>query len=299
MSEAASLRQRAIAFWQDALFWQARSAPILGTVLKPLAMQMGWRCSSMVRDATAANARRIFGPDISVGQTQRYARGVLSTFFDFVCDVGRSAQMNDAELRGQIASIEGAAAYEAARAAKKGAIIATAHMGSFEAAAAALLAREKKIHVVFKRDPSRFEQVRSELRRRLGVMEAPVDDGWSIWLRLREALARDEIVMLQADRVMPGQKGKSVPFLHGHVEVPTGPIKLALASGAPIIPAFGLRTRDGRVRIHIEPAIWVEGSDESPHPALLKLASILEKYVASHPQQWLVLHRAFCEDRVA
>jgi KDO2-lipid IV(A) lauroyltransferase len=294
-----SLRQRAIAFWLDALFWQARSAPRVGMVLKPLAMQLGWRCSSAVREATRANARRIFGPAVTMGQVHRYTGGVLSSFFDFVCDVGRCARMSDDELRRQIASIEGHNNYEAARAARRGAIIATAHMGSFEAAAAALAQRESKIHVVFKRDPSRFEQVRSALRRRLGIIEAPVDDGLSIWLRLREALGRDEIVMLQADRIMPGQKGITLPFLHGHMELPTGPIKLALASGAPILPVFALRQPDGRVRIQVETAITVEASDESPHPALLKLASILEKYVAAYPQQWLVLHRAFREDHVA
>ena len=123
------------------------------------------------------------------------------------------------------------------------------------------------MHVVFKRDDmSRFEQVRSALRKRLGVIEAPIDDGWTVWLRLRDALMRNEVVMLQADRVMPGQKGCPLPFLHGHVELPTGPIKLALASGAPVVPIFALRTRSGRMQINIEPPIFVEPSDERDSP---------------------------------
>jgi phosphatidylinositol dimannoside acyltransferase len=299
MNSRQSLRERAAGFWLDALFWQARHAPIIGRILKPLAIHVSQRSSRVIREATSSNARHIFGPAVTAGETERYAKGVVSSFIDFVSDVGRCAGMSDEQLRGQIESVEGDHAYDAARAHHKGAIIATAHMGSFEAAAAGLLEREKKIHVVFKRDAGRFEQVRSALRQRLGVIEAPVDEGWSIWLRLREALQRDEVVMLQADRVMPGQKGELMPFLHGKIELPNGPIKLALASGAPIVPIFGLRTPAGRLHIHIEPAIWVEPSDESPHPALLKLASILEKYVRSHPQQWLVLHRAFCEDSVA
>jgi phosphatidylinositol dimannoside acyltransferase len=292
-------RKRAVEFWQDALYWQARSCPILGKTFKPLAMQLGWRCSAKVRDATRRNARRIFGPDVTMAQIHRYTVGLLSTFFDFINDVGGCVDMSDDELRAQVEFVAGDEHYKEARAAGKGAIVATAHMGSFEAAAAALLPREKKLHIVFKRDTNRFEQLRSSLRQRMGVIEAPVDDGWGMWLRLREALQRDEIVMLQADRCMPGQKGQSVPFLHGHLEVPTGPIKLALASGAPIVPTFALRTPANKIRIHVEPAIWVSDSDQSPHPALLKLTSILEKYVAAHPQQWLVLHRAFVEDQVA
>ena len=135
MNSSAAMRRRAAAFWLNALFWQARHAPIIGRVLKPLAMHVTYRCSRIVRDATRVNARRIFGPSVSVGQIERYAKGVFSNFFDFICDVGRCVDMSDQELRAQIASVEGDELYRAARAAGKGAIIVTAHMGSFEAAA--------------------------------------------------------------------------------------------------------------------------------------------------------------------
>jgi len=241
-------------FWLNLLFWQARSAPIIGSIAKPIGIRLAWRCSEHVRTVTSLNARRIFGPEISARQTHAYAKGMLSHFFDFVCEVGKCVGLSDQQLREQVESVSGQDAYDAARSAGKGAIIATAHMGSFEAAAAALLEREKKVHVVFKRDDmSRFEQVRSALRKRLGVIEAPIDDGWTVWLRLRDALMRNEVVMLQADRVMPGQKGCPLPFLHGHVELPTGPIKLALASGSPVVPIFALRAKSGRMHINIEP----------------------------------------------
>jgi KDO2-lipid IV(A) lauroyltransferase len=220
----------------------------------------------------------------------------MGNFYDFVCDVGRSLHLTQGELVARIDSIEGDEHYRAARALKKGAIIATAHMGSFEAGAAALLRREIAMHVVFKRDATRFEQVRSALRERLGVIEAPVDDGWTMWLRLREALARDEVVMMQADRVMPGQKGSTVSFLFGHLALPTGPLKLALASGAPIVPVFATRAPGGKICIHVEPHIEIKPSDQDPHPALAKFAGVLEKYAREYPEQWLLFHRAFCED---
>ena len=34
------------------------------------------------------------------------------------------------------------------------------------------------------------------------------------------------------------------------------------------------------------------------HPALLQLARVLEKHVTEHPEQWLMLQPAFCEDLV-
>jgi hypothetical protein len=141
--------------------------------------------------------------------------------------------------------------------------------------------------------------IRRSLRERLGVREAAIDEGWTIWMRLRDALAADEVVNLQGDRVMPGQKGQAVRFLHGHLLLPTGPIKLATASGAPLVPVFSIRTPDGRIRIHIEEPIWVDPAAaqvEGVHPALLEFAAILERYVKAYPEQWLLLQPAFVED---
>jgi KDO2-lipid IV(A) lauroyltransferase len=295
-SERSSFRQAAASFWLDVMFRTAGSAPRLAKAIKPIAIAIAYRCSRAIRSATAANARHIFGPDTTPARQSAFGRGVLSSFYDFVCDVGQSLHCSKEELRGKIESIEGTEDYQAARAMKKGAVIVTAHMGSFEAGAVALLDREKAMHVVFKRDETRFERVRAALRQKLGVIEAPVDEGWTVWLKLREALLRDEVVMVQADRVMPGQKGCKVPFLHGHLLLPTGPIKLAMASGAPIIPVLAIRRPGGRIRIHIEPHITVEPSDRDPHPALLSFAATLEKYVREYPEQWLLFHRAFCED---
>jgi KDO2-lipid IV(A) lauroyltransferase len=282
------------AFWLDAMFRLAARAPHVTRAMRPLLSRIAFAASSHVRDVTAVNARRIFGPDVTPRRAREYGRGVVAHFYDFVCDVGRSARLSRAELLSRIETIEGREHYDAARAVRKGAIIATAHMGSFEVGAAAVVDRERAgtVHVVFKRDATRFEQVRSSLRHRLGVLEAPVDEGWTLWLRLRDALTRDEVVMMQADRVMPGQKGSAVPFVHGRLMLPTGPAKLALASGAPILPVFAIRTSGGRVRIHIEPAIVVEDVDA----ALLQLATVIEKYVREFPEQWLLFHKAFCED---
>ena len=289
------IRAAAADFSLDLLFRLAGHAPALTRIARPLLVRGAYRCSRAIRAATAANARRIFGPNVSPSRIEEFGRGVVENFYDFVCDVGQSLHLSREQLLARIDSIEGHDHYTAARAMKKGAIVATAHMGSFEAGAAAIVEHEQAVHVVFKRDRSRFEQVRTALRGKLGVREAPVDEGWTLWLRLRDALMRDEVVMLQADRVIPRQKGTRVPFLHGHLVLPTGPIKLAMASGAPIIPVFALRTPEGKIRIHVEPAIAVDAGDDAD-ALLLRLARVLEKYVEKYPEQWLVFHRAFYDD---
>jgi lauroyl/myristoyl acyltransferase len=287
----ARVRAAAAGFWLKCLFFLAQRAPWFARLAKGPFVRLSIRCSRAIRTATAVNGARMqLRSDI-----RRFTRGVVGNFYDFVCEIGRSLRMTREDLVARVESIDGHEKYLAARAMKKGAILLTAHMGSFEVAVAALLQHEQRIHVVFKRDVGRFERIRQALRQRLGVVEQPVDDGWAVWVRLRDALIANEVVAIQGDRVMPGQKGRRMPFLGGHVLLPTGPVKLATASGAPIVPVFSVRTPQGRIKLFIEDAIIV-GDDIDQ--AMGKIAAVIGKYVSAYPEQWLVLHRAFCEDAV-
>jgi KDO2-lipid IV(A) lauroyltransferase len=292
----ARLRGAAAAFWLRALFFAAQHAPWLARGVRGPFVWGAYRFSKTIQSATRVNGRRILGSQTDDATLVRFGRGVVGSFYDFVCDVGHSEYMSREELAGRIEAIEGHDRYIAARQAGRGAIIVTAHMGSFEVGVAALLQLEKRIHVVFKRDVGRFERIRQGLRQRLGVIEQPVDDGWGVWVRLRDALRANEVVAIQGDRVMPGQKGSRMPLLGGHVVLPTGPVKLAIASGAPVVPVFSVRTPGGKIRLFIEEAIEV-GHDVDK--ALAKLAAVIGKYVAAYPEQWLVLHPAFDEDAIA
>lgn len=288
-------------FWLNYFFWFAGHAPRYCAWSKWLHLGFALRHSRVINESTRLNALRIFGPGATPERCRQFTRDVVSNFFDFVYDVGRTRRMSRQQIMTLVESIEGHERYTRVRSLGKGAIVVTAHMGSFEAGMAALLEHESKpIHVVFKRDErSRFEQIRRSMRERLGIQEAAIDEGWTIWMRLRDALAADHVVNLQGDRVMPGQKGQAVKFLHGHLLLPTGPIKLALASGAPLVPIFSIRTPDGRVRIQIEEPIWVDPAAaelDGVHPALPQFAAILERYVKAYPEQWLLLQPAFVED---
>jgi phosphatidylinositol dimannoside acyltransferase len=295
-----AIRRAAANFWLDFCFFHARYAPWLLRHTQGFFLWWAWGFSRHIRVVTTTNAKWLLGKDSTRAQRKALAKRVIDNFVCFIIDIGCTSRMSRQQLEQQVAAIEGHEAYQRARDLKRGAIIATAHMGSFELGMTAMLKSEKNIHVVFQRDALQlFEQLRSEFRRRMGIHEAAVDEGWAVWLRLRDALQRDEVVAIQADRVMPGQKGIKVPFLGGHSLFPEGPAKLAAITGAPIIPIFTLRLPDGRVRICIEEAIEVSGTDDiAIREAIAKLSQVVGKYVKAYPEQWLVLHRAWCEDEV-
>jgi lauroyl/myristoyl acyltransferase len=298
-----SVRARAGRFWTRLLSSVGGRSPGLAITVSPFFLWFAWNCSRYSRLALRANARRILGPDAPARECDRLAKATLANFFRFVADMGRNNGRSVEQILTDIDAVEGLENYRVARVAKRGAILAAAHIGPFECAVASLRRHEPKVHVVFRRDMRNdaFESLRASLRAKLGVIEAPVDDagGLGPWMALREALGRDEVVLLHADRVMPGQRGALVPFLGGHIELPPGPVKLALASGAPILPVFSFWQPDGRVRIVIEPAIEVTEpwTRDRAHPAQLQLAGIIEQQIRRHPDQWLMFHPALIEDQ--
>jgi lauroyl/myristoyl acyltransferase len=281
-------------------FWLSAHARWALRLIKPLGVWLAVRSSAGVRDSTAANARRIYGAGLSDARCRAFAGQVVGQFYDFVVDVARSRSMTAGQIRQRIESISGREAYLAHRHEGGGAIIVTAHMGSFEVGLAALADVEPHIHVVFKRDAmGGFEALRRSLHETLGIHEAPIDDGWGTWMRLREALKSNHVVVMQGDRAMPGQKAQRVPVLGGHLMLPLGPVKLAQISGAKIVPVFTVRSPTGRCRVFAEAPIRVDPDAElvnGVHPALLEWGKVIEKFVAEYPEQWLVLGPAFVED---
>lgn len=299
-----SLRTRIANGWIWLLFWNCAHAPWVVRLLEPHMTAIAWACSPYVRRVTRTNAKRLLGPSSSPQARKELGRAVFGNCIDAVVEFGRNRNRTTEQILSRLESVKGEDEYSAARQQRRGAILVTAHLGAFETAMTMLAQREPKIHVVFRRDPSSiFERLRSEQHARLGILDAPVDDGLSMWFGLRDALRNDEVVLMQGDRVLPGQPGVAVPFLGGRMRVPTGPVKLARITGAPLIPTFAIQMKNGRVRIVIEKPIWMcdhplgnGRTDTSIDPALLRLTSVIEQYVQSYPEQWLCLHLACCDD---
>ena len=282
-----------------ALFSVARSAPWALDLIRPVAVWGTFLASVRVRRAVRGNSRNIFGVR-SRRAEMRFVRSVIRHFFDFVADVGQSQRLSAEELRAKIERVDGRDEYLRQRPRHRGVIILTAHLGSFEIGLAALAEVEPVIHVVFKRDAlDGFELIRKGLRERLGIREAPIDDGWDTWIGLRDALKADEVVVLQGDRAMAGQKAEAVPFFKGRLRLPTGPVRLAQLTGSPIVPVFVVRTNGGRCRLSVEEPIYVDVNEpriDGIDPALLRIGKVMEKYIGAYPEQWLILDSAFVED---
>lgn len=283
--------------WLGPFFAIAGVCAPLAKFVKPAGCWGALLVLPKVRSAIRQNSLRIFGRELDKTEEKKFARDVMRSFFDFVVDIARTSRMSAKELGELVEEVEGLEEYRAVRARKCGAILVTAHLGTFEAGLAALAGAEKKVRVVFKRDSvAGFEQIRSKLRDSLGIIEAPIDDGLGTWLALREALLNDEVVVMQGDRAVPGQKSEVVPFLHGTLRLPTGPVRLAQLTGSPIIPVFALPSKGRRYRVLLMPAIEAQAGNEGTKAMLHALGDAMASVVKEHPEQWLALEPVFCED---
>jgi KDO2-lipid IV(A) lauroyltransferase len=109
-------------------------------------------------------------------------------------------------------------------------------------------------------------------------------------LALWRALKQGEIVLLGADRDVTGN-GRPVEFFGTPTSLPEGPVRLALRSGAALIPVFSRRLPDDTVLIEVDPPLELEqagDTDENIEHGLRELATVMERRLARHPDQWLV-----------
>lgn len=314
--ESSSLDRMSARFWCEFFFFWTEHWPWVVRASRGFFLFFAWRFATGMRQGLIANAKRLLGPEANHRDHLSLARSVLNNFYDTICELGKAVRLSRSALAARTTEIIGEERYNAVRQEKRGAIIATAHLGPFEIGAAALMERENHVHVIYQSDMSpRFDRLRSILRTRLGIIEAPLAAGWPMWIKLRNALKADEVVVIQADRVMPGQHGIVMPFLGGHLCLPTGPFKLAIAADAPIIPVFSIPDPDhaGCLKLIIEEPIDVAAamrdttdpdavvknrpSSSAFSGAMAQLVSVMEKHIQANPAHWMMLEAAWCEDQ--
>ena len=175
-------------------------------------------------------------------------------------------------------------------AAGRGAVVVTAHIGSWDIAAKGLRGKECQVHVVMGRelDPATQEFV-EETRARSGVNVILSDASVFSSLGLVRALQRNEIVAIQLDRAARAGGVRMLPFLGAPAPFPSGPFVLARLAGAPVIPVFAPRIGRRHYGLHIGRPVEVPRAARDPRVldrVMLGVVAQLEEVVRRYPWQW-------------
>ena len=194
--------------------------------------------------------------------------------------------------------IEGLEHVESGFAAGRGAILLTAHLGNWEVMGARA-AQEFPLTVVAR--PTENAGVQGyidRVRAASGIGVISKFDNGRAPLRV---LKNNETLGILPDQ-HAGREGLSLPMFGQPTRVWDAIARLALLSGARVVPAFGVRRypflADGRIVAQVSPGWNVEKSSDK-NAAILqgtrRTIEELERVIAANPDQWLWMHRRWRE----
>ena len=201
--------------------------------------------------------------------------------------------------------IEGGAHFDEAAALASGFIVLTAHMGSYDVAAAVFAEKfGRKVKAVRAPEPTEELQAfrKVELEGQAGdslSIAYNTSDGF-LGIDLIRALSDGNAVAIQGDRVLFDVAPARCRLTSGAVlRVPKGPFALAMAARVPMIPVFVLRTGPSQFRIVCGKLFSCtrtgRDKDAGIRAAIQEWAASLEPVILENSTQWFVFEEAFEE----
>jgi phosphatidylinositol dimannoside acyltransferase len=166
----------------------------------------------------------------------------------------------------------------------RGVILVLPHLGCWDVAAA--LASAAGLPITIVTEDGWGARLVAGSRRRPGVRLAPRERSLRPLLR---ALGRNEAVALLADLARSGVHTLEVPFFGRPAPMPSGPARLSVRTGAPILVVCAVRSAPGRYRVELQPPLRT-GADSDEESAVRQLtagmAAGFERAIRAYPDQW-------------
>jgi KDO2-lipid IV(A) lauroyltransferase len=225
---------------------------------------------------------------ISKAEAQTIVKRSVTRFGWMFMEVLYLPKITKATMVSQV-SMVGVEYLEAALAAGKGVVLATAHSGNWEIMGAALAMHGfPLVAVVQKQTNPAMDRFINDYRTLAG-MHVTYKSGVREMVRL---LGQGMIIGLLVDQDA-GHDGVIVDFFGRPASTPQGAAALARLKDAPIIPAFITEEVDGRHTIHIHQALWVHKTadrDADIYATTQAVTKIVEGHIRRHPEEWFWLH---------
>lgn len=249
----------------------------------------------MPRTGDAMVNLRIAFPEWSDAQRREVLIRSFANLGRSLAEFLRLGLLEPAELRERV-SVEGLEHLEAAQKATDhgGVVILTAHFGSWEFLAAAMVARGIPVAVVHRsRDNEELDDLVGELRSATGAELLRRGNA------ARAALAgvkNGRCLAMPYDQNCRRSEGVFVPFFGRLACTRDGPPRIAERTGAPVVPVFIHRHSDGvHHTARFGPPLPLEpGRDrEALTTNAARMTAAIEEAIRRDPDQWIWIHRRF------
>jgi KDO2-lipid IV(A) lauroyltransferase len=285
----------AISLTHDRTSASAVAVALPTTTFVPLAGRILFHILPFRRGVVLENLRRVFGAAVPPGEIERLAEAHYAHLAQLGVEFFKFRWLS-AKRKRALVRVENLDAFITAFHKGKGVLILTGHFGNWEVATVAGIQNYPEVY-------GRFHFVRRPIKPRwldqlvtqrfnragFGVMgkRGSLD-------RIVDRLEAGDVIVCPFDQFAHRPDGIDVEFF-GH---PAGTFKslaiIALATGAPVLPAASWREADGRHVLRFEDPVPLpdhENTNEAIRATTRAFNAALERLVLRHPEQWYWVHR--------
>lgn len=193
----------------------------------------------------------------------------------------------------QVATYDGFENYDKARSAGRGVLLLTAHLGGWEIGSFVHSIFGNPIKIIVRRlDNRRVDKLVERYRTLHGNQTFPKED---FARGLLAAMKAGETVGILMDTNMTPPQGVFVDFFGVPACTAAGVARVALRSGAAVVPAFTIWDKNlGKYRVRFDPALEMTSTGNDDADAVTNTAMfnrVIQNYVTQYPEQWLWVHR--------
>ncbi len=211
--------------------------------------------------------------------------------FPMLCRIKVFAKNSRVEVRG----LE---QFKAVAKAGKGAIIVTGHFANWEIMAAVLSQAGLPVHITYRpvNNPYFDKRVRAQ-RASYGIKLMVAKSGAKGAKELISALKKGESIAVLNDQKF--NEGIEIPFFGHGAMTATGPTKLALKTGAPLIPMTVTRLAKARFRVEFHDPIVLKRSKNASADiknGVEQITHFIEDHIRKNPTDWFWVHRRWPKD---
>ncbi|EHR60752.1 phosphatidylinositol mannoside acyltransferase [Saccharomonospora cyanea] len=288
------MSRRRLVEWGYAAAW--RLVPKLPDSFVTTAFAVGADIAARRDRGGAARLRRNLArvvPQAGPVELEDLTRRAMRSYARYWQEAFCLPSMDPEDVRGRI-DVTGAEYLDAALEEGNGAVVALPHTGNWDVAGVWLVGHSGNFTTVAERlRPESLYERFVAYRESLGFEVVPADGSVSFRLLLRR-LRENKVVCLVGDRDLTGS-GTPVTFFGEKATFPAGPARLALSTGAALLPV-GCWFTDGGWAVRIHPRIRVSTREEVS-AATQALADVFAGDIAAHPTDWHMLQPFWLADR--
>lgn len=208
------------------------------------------------------------------------ARELIRNFGFYLVDLFYARELSSDFVKRHV-EIQGLSHLEEALGKKRGAILASAHVGNWEMGGMVVSRLGYPVYTVaVPHQDLRIDGIFERRRETNGVTALRLGDSIK---ELYRVLERNGVVALNGDRLYQGE-GIRVSFLRRMVEMPRGLARLGTVTGAAVLPTFFLMKQRNEYLLEIQSPL--EFQEEAQ--CVQQFARRLEDVVRRYPTQWFI-----------